>query len=191
VTLNVTDNAGCFQAVYTGHMTICNAPSTVTSQSVAIPAPTPPGGGGAVLPPDTTLPVFASASLTAKKFVVNRKGKAEMSVARSPKGTTFRYTLSEAARVVVTIERESTGRTVGRKCVKQTSKNRKRKKCKRYTKTGRFAITSTAGANRHAFSGRIGRKSLGVASYRASLVATDAAGNASKVKRLSFKVVRR
>ena len=45
--------------------------------------------------------------------------------------------------------------------------------------------------NRKKFSGKLGRKKLKAGRYRASLKATDAAGNVSVVKRLSFKVVRR
>jgi len=42
-----------------------------------------------------------------------------------------------------------------------------------------------------AFSGRIGKRALKPGSYRASLTAKDPAGNASKVKRLGFRIVRR
>jgi hypothetical protein len=41
------------------------------------------------------------------------------------------------------------------------------------------------------FSGKIGRRRLKPGRYRATLVATDAARNASKPKRLRFRVVRR
>ena len=45
-------------------------------------------------------------SLTASVFAVNPSGRAETPVqARAGKGTSFRYTLSEAALVRVTIER--------------------------------------------------------------------------------------
>jgi hypothetical protein len=54
----------------------------------------------------------------------------------------------------------------------------------------RFAKQSKAGANRKRFSGRIGKRALKPGRYRATLVATDAAKNRSKPKRLLFKVVR-
>jgi hypothetical protein len=81
------------------------------------------------------------------------------------RGTTFRYRLSEAATVTFTIKR-------------------------RHMKAKRFRVASAAGANRHRFSGRIRRKPLKPGRYRATLVARDAAGNASRPKRLRFTVVR-
>jgi hypothetical protein len=150
-----------------------------------------PGVGGVGGPLDTVLPVLASASLTNKTFAVNTRGAAETVVtARAKKGTSFRYTLSENARVVVTIERATTGRKAGGKCLKQTRPNRKRRPCTLYVPAGRFATQSPAGADRHAFSGKIGRKSLKPGSYRATLVATDASGNLGLPKRLSFKIVK-
>jgi ribosomal protein L21E len=50
---------------------------------------------------------------------------------------------------------------------------------------------STArGANRVAFSGRVGRVALRPGTHRAALVATDAAGNRSKTVYVRFRVVR-
>jgi hypothetical protein len=92
---------------------------------------------------------------------------------------------------VFTIQRATIGRKVGRVCRKQTRSNRTRPKCIRYVRPGRFAAQSSAGPNRKKFSGKIGRRSLRPGNYRATLVATDAAGNRSAPKRLKFKVVRR
>jgi hypothetical protein len=47
------------------------------------------------------------------------------------------------------------------------------------------------GANAVPFSGRIGKKALKPASYRLSMVATDAAGNKSSAKTIAFKVVKK
>jgi hypothetical protein len=149
-------------------------------------------GAFEAIPPDATAPVFLLASLTNKVFAVDPKGPKEVSVAAAKKpkrGTTFRYTLSEASRVVFTIERKTTGRKVGKRCVRATSKNRRRPHCRLYLRAGRFAAIGAAGKNSHKFSGRIGRKSLKPASYRARLVAIDAAGNKSKPMLLSFRIV--
>ena len=51
-------------------------------------------------------------------------------------------------------------------------------------------MNAPTGTNTKRFSGRIGRRALAPGSYRATLVARDAAGNASKAKRLGFRVVR-
>jgi hypothetical protein len=145
-------------------------------------------------PPDIVAPVFSLASLSNKVFAVDPKGTAEVSVAaksKKPKrGTTFRFTLSEAGRVVFTIERRTVGRNVAKKCRKLTRKNSKRPHCTLYLRAGRFAANGAAGPNRHKFSGRIGRKSLKPGRYRARLVAADSAGNKSKPVLIAFEVVR-
>jgi hypothetical protein len=148
--------------------------------------PIPPGGG------DVTPPVLASVSMTNRTFAVNARGAAETVVAsRAKKGTAFLYSLSEPARVVFTIRRAAKGRKAGRKCVKPRRSNRKRHRCTRYVVVGRFAKQSKAGENRKSFSGKLGRRKLSPHRYRAQLVATDAAGNHSAARTLSFKVVRR
>ena len=162
------------------------------------PAPPPgdqprsDGPGGDRSGRDTVAPLFGSASMTAKVFAVDRRGTAEAAVARRAKrGTTFRYSLSEPARVVFTIERVAAGRRVGGKCRQPTRRSRGAKACKRYVRAGRFAVASRSGANSHRFSGRVGRRALIPGRYRATLVAADDAGNRSKPRRLPFRVARR
>jgi hypothetical protein len=166
------------------------APGSGDPGSGEIPGAQGPGGG--VLP-DGLAPGVTGFGATNKTFAVNTRGRAETSVtaAAAKKGTTFRYTLSEPARVVFTVEQATTGRRVGRSCRKPSRSNRKRRKCTRYVLVGRFAQASTTGANRKAFSGRIGRKRMKPGKHRASLVATDTAGNKSAAKRLNLRVVRR
>ena len=148
-----------------------------------------PGPGPAI---DTIAPMLTSASLTNTTFAVRPRGAAEVPVAaRAKRGTVFRYTLSEPARVVFTIKRATIGRRVGGSCRRWTSANRNRRRCTRYVRAGRFAKQSATGANRHRFSGRIGRRSLRPGKYRATLVATDAAGNRSTPRRQGFTVVKR
>jgi CSLREA domain-containing protein len=146
--------------------------------------------------PASAAPVFMSASITPRTFAVNPRGKREVPVRaaarrRTPLGTRFRYRLSEDARVVFTIARAQPGRKVGRRCVKPRRGGARGRPCTRYVVVGRFAAQAKAGANTKTFSGRIGRRALKPATYRATLVAKDTAGNASTPKRLSFKVVRR
>jgi hypothetical protein len=167
-----------------------NPDGTSFSQDAAFTTaalPTSPSGFGL----DTTPPVFLSASINPKAFAVNRRGPREVPVrlARVRKGTTIRYSLSESARIVFTVERVLAGRTVGGRCVAATRGNRSRRACKLYKAVGRFAAQAVAGSNQNQFSGRIGRRSLIPGAYRLTLVATDAAGNASLPRRLRFKVV--
>jgi uncharacterized delta-60 repeat protein len=143
--------------------------------------------------PDLDAPVITRARVSPRVWAVNRRGPAEVRVTRrrARRGTTFRYTLSEAARVLFRIERKARGRKVGRKCRRATRRNRKRRACTRFVQVGSFAHAGKAGANRKRFSGKIGRRKLRPARYRATLIATDPAGNASRDKRLNFIVVRR
>ncbi len=100
-------------------------------------------------------------------------------------GATVRYSLSEAGAVRFTVERAVKGRKVGGKCRKATSKNRKRRPCRRWLRRkGRFGHTGTAGGNRFRFSGRLRGKALPRGSYR--LVGRIN----GTVKRAKFKIVR-
>jgi CSLREA domain-containing protein len=81
------------------------------------------------------------------------------------RGTTLRYKLSEAAKVAFTVQR---------------------KKGKRFVKAKKFSKTSKAGANKR----KLVTRKLKPGRYRATLVATDAAKNRSKPKRLTFRVKR-
>jgi hypothetical protein len=145
---------------------------------------------------DKTPPAFLSDSISPSKFAVDSKGAAEVLVTakkkkkKVPRGTTFSYRLSEAARVLFTIERPAKGRKVGGKCVKQTKTNKGKKSCKRFVLAGRFAQLAAAGPGTKAFSGRIGTHKLTPGKYRATLVATDATGNVSLPKSLNFTVVK-
>jgi hypothetical protein len=140
--------------------------------------------------PDTTAPVLSSLSVTNKTFRVSARRTAIAATAK--KGTAFRFKLSEPAKVSIAIERSTRGRRKGSKCVAETQRNRKAKACVRWVKAGRVLTrTSKAGPSSVPFSGRIGTKALAPGSYRARLVATDVAKNASPAKTLTFKVVRR
>jgi hypothetical protein len=141
---------------------------------------------------DTTAPVVRSAAAIPRTFAVDSNGRAETAVsARAHRGTTFRYTLSEAARVVFTIERPAAGRKSGKRCVRPSRKNRKKRKCTRYVIAGRFAVQSAAGPKSHHFSGKIGHRKLKPGRYRVTLAATDAAGNVSAPRRFAFKIVKK
>ena len=144
--------------------------------------------GGAIL--DAVKPRFLSGSVT-PTWAVNPTGRAEVQAsARVPRGATFRYRLSEGARVVFTLHRVRKGRRLARRCVVG---RRSGTRCTLYTRAGSFAATGQAGANTKRFSGRIrsGRRtrSLVPGRYRATLVATDAAGNRSAPRRLFFRIV--
>jgi RTX calcium-binding nonapeptide repeat (4 copies) len=158
--------------------------------------PTGGGGGPAGSGPavDVTAPSFVGpVRALPAVFAVNLRGAAARPPAsrrRVTRGTTFRFSLSEAARVSFAIERRTRGRRVGKTCRRQTAANRRRRACVRSVRVGAFATQALAGANARRFSGRIGRRRLAPASYRARLLATDVAGNRSKPKLVAFTVAR-
>ena len=126
--------------------------------------------GGDTPPRDVTAPAFSALRVTNRTFAV--AGKAVVA-ARARKGTAFVYRLSEQARVVFTIERKKVGRRV------------------RFVRLGSFSRVSAAGRNTRRWLGTVGSRALAPGAYRASITATDAAGNESAPRRVSFRVVRR
>ena len=126
-----------------------------------------PGGGsgsGGGAPVDRTAPVIGRISLSPKAFAASSRSTAQSAAAR---GTTIRYTLSEAATVIARIERAGAGR-----------------------RAGTLRRAGRAGSNRLAFSGRVGRKALRPGAYRLVLTATDAAGNRSAARSARFRILR-
>lgn len=109
----------------------------------------------------------------------------------SPVGTTFRVTVSKDATVKVTIERKSSGKRSGKRCVARTKKLRKAKNCVRYVRAGVLSRGMKAGKRTIPFSGRLGKKKLALGSYRAVISASNLAGAALKTRTVTFAVVRR
>ena len=149
-------------------------------------------------------PVLTRASLAHKRFRVGRRPTAQVAGGTAtaakrrrarrrlaPVGTTFRFTLNTRANVAITIERQARGRLVGRFCKRSTHRLRRRLRCFRWVRAGRLSRGGlNAGANRIAFSGRIGRKALKPGAYRARLRASSVGGTSRWVT-LKFAVVRR
>jgi uncharacterized delta-60 repeat protein len=142
-------------------------------------------------PTGDTTPPGLRASLSRKRFRVGR-GRSAFGARkrrRAPVGTTIRYRLTEAARVIIRVDRALRGVRRGKRCVKPT-KRRRGKRCTRFVRVGRLVRESPQGKSRVRFNGRIKRKALRRGRYRFVLQARDAAGNRSATRRLSFKVVR-
>jgi hypothetical protein len=136
-------------------------------------APAVPSPGPSTPPRDTSAPNVSSFGLVSNRFVV-AAGSGPAGDGRglkSRRGTTFRYTLSEAAEVRIVIVREVSGPRA------------------RGVRQGVLTASAGRGPNRLAFSGRIGSKALSVGRYRATLIATDAAKNASKPRTVDFRIV--
>ena len=127
----------------------------LTGQSAPCPAPNP-------------APALGRVSMTNKVFRARgAKAPARSSARRpAPVGTTFRWRLSEAARVTITISRKRKVR-------------------------GRLTARARAGRGSKSFSGRLKGKPLAPGRYLAVLVARDPSGQSSAPRRIAFKIVAR
>lgn len=168
VTLTVADGSGCSALhIYDGHSTVC------------------PGGTSAVATTTAdTLPALSNLKATPKKFKPKPKGKA-----KGKFGTTFRYTVSEAATVRFRFERKKIGRLVGKKCKPVTAKNKDKKKCPLFKPLGSRTQSAKAGANKLKWNGRLRGKPLPAGSYRATVTATDKAGGRAAAKTVGFRLL--
>ena len=106
-----------------------------------------------------------------------------------PVGTTFSFTLSRPATVLLSFAEPGAGRTVGGKCVPRTTANRMRAKCSPIA--GTVAHAAHAGVNTVAFEGRLSpRRRLAPRSYRLIISAADTSGHTSAPRTLGFTIVR-
>ncbi len=128
------------------------------------------GGGGAAAPPPAT---GGGGGVPATPLVLSGLGASKL---RSGKSGSFRYTLSLAARVTLTIERPGPGRRSGKACKKQTKRNRKAKKCTFYAPVGKLTHAGKQGSNRAPFSGKPGGKAMKPGAYRLTAGAVSPSG---------------
>jgi N-acetylneuraminic acid mutarotase len=151
------------------------------------------GTGGAGT--NSTRPVVTHYGLTNNPFVVAAGGTplfgSAALVRRHKHGTTFTYTLSEAATVRIAISQRLPGRRRARSCAAPSRKLRHAKRCVRILPKGTLTRTSHQGANKIAFSGRLRATALKPGRYQATLIATDAAKHGSKKQTLYFRIVKR
>jgi hypothetical protein len=143
-----------------------------------------------------TRPAISRLRVRPRQFPVGEAPTARIS--RKP-GTTIRFRLSERATVRLTVQRARPGVRVkvkGRnRCLPATRRNRRRavgkRPCTRFRKVGRIVRRNRRrGANRIAFSGRIGRKALRPGRHRIVAVAINRAKLRSQPRRAGFRVLR-
>lgn len=155
--------------------------------SPAPPAPVPPL--------DKTSPVISHFTLTHRSFAVGVKPTA-VSAAKKRKakqvvrGTSFNFTLSEAARTSIVITQVVKGHRVAVKRPCAAARRGQKHNCTRtVTLLTLVRAHSRQGSNAVAFSGRYAKSRLAKGSYTATITATDAANNRSSPQSLSFTVV--
>ena len=135
-----------------------------------------------------TAPLVSALRLSSSRF---RRGAHRARLARLRVGTTVMFRLSAAAGVRLTFERAAPGRIVGHRCVRVTRARRHGNRCTRYARVpGAVRLTAPAGVARIRFQGVLdGGRRLAPGAYRLSLVAVDAAGQASPVMRAKFRLI--
>lgn len=153
----------------------------------------PPSGGGHSTPPppDKTPPAISALSIQPKRFAVAKAATA-MSARRRrvAQGAAVRYTLSEPAKVSLTVELSVAGRKKGHACVKATRRLRHAQHCVLLRQKGTLGRSGVSGANELGFSGRLGTRKLSPGSYQLVVRAVDAAGNHSPSSTVRFTIVK-
>ena len=149
-----------------------------------------PDGGATTPPADTTVPRVRALTLSRRTFRAASRGPST-SAKKKPIGTKVTFSLSEASLVKFTVDRQTKGRKVGRRCKARTKANRKKRACTRWTKVkGSFTVPGKMGSNSSRFRGRIGSRKLKPGRYRLNSQATDKSGNKSALQSKSFKIVK-
>jgi Tol biopolymer transport system component len=137
---------------------------------------------------DNTAPKLSSIRVSAKRW---RRGAALPHISKTKVGMTISYRLDEAGQVTLTFKRKTTGRRSGHKCVKQTGRNRSKKRCTRFVNAGSIpGLAGKVGLNRVLFQGRLTtRRRLALGTYRLVLGVQDAAANRSTRNGPTFTIV--
>ena len=169
-------------------------PRTANLADFGLP-PLPADGAASKADTDSTDPNL-SLAVSRRRFGIGAAATAPDGAAtasksrgRAPRGTVLRLGLSEPARVRFELLTKGKGRRVGKRCVKQTRANSRRKRCIRLTSKGAFSRSAPAGASRVPFSGRVGRKPLKPGSYVIRATPTDAAGNTGEARSTTITIV--
>jgi len=148
--------------------------------------------------PSTTLiskqlpPRITGARLTHARFRVSKRPTAVSARSRAPLGTSFKFSLTESAKVQIVFTRSAAGLRGAGRCLAPTARLRRRhaRSCTRTLVVGRLTrAQEPAGPGAIAFSGRIGNAPLAPGAYRALLTAS-AGGLRSTPVSLSLTVVR-
>jgi IPT/TIG domain len=155
-------------------------------------------GTSSVVPGDTfayqaPLPVAPVLTSLTQSHRAWRAGKKLASVAKksAPVGTVFSLSVDEQTTIAFAFTQKIAGRKVNGRCVATTRKNRSRPGCKRTVTRGKLSMSGHAGTDKVTFQGRISRsKALRAGRYMVTVTATNAAGQLSAAKALSFTIVK-
>jgi hypothetical protein len=179
-----------------------DAYSPLASRTFTIAAPTSPGAGGssgsatppsgAATPIPTPLtPIVSSLAQSASRW---REGSSLARISRAgakpPIGTTFSFTLNEAATLRLEFSRIAGGRLVGGRCVPATRRDRGKRACQRTVKAGSLTLLAPAGSDRVRFEGRLSAtRKLEPGRYTLAMTALASSGLSSTRRSLTFTIV--
>jgi PKD repeat protein/beta-lactamase class A len=186
VRLRVVDSVGKSSTV-TRNVTVGTppspAPDPVPGPGSPTLTPVPPAAPGASAPSPSAPAPSAPADRSAPSISIG--GALRLVKGRS---ASLRLKLGENATVRILVTRQERGRRSGKRCVAETPKLRKAKRCTRTVTIASSTVSGRSGTSSVA----IPRGSkLAVGRYTVSVTATDAAGNASKTAGVKLTVVRR
>jgi hypothetical protein len=174
---------------YSCRVTATNTAGSSAQSSGQAQVSSPPVNPG----PATTIPILSGLAETNRAFAVASAStplSARASRRRARRGTTFSFTLDQAATVTVEIQRAHPGRRLGHRCVPNRKGLRHKPKCVLRRTVATLTRSGLSGANRLPFSGRIRAKALKPGHYRALFSAADAAG-ASPARAIGFTILAR
>ena len=146
-----------------------------------------------IVPLAPVMPVLSHLSISPARFRVGSASTAVTAARRTPRGTKIDFTLSEPARVRIVLQEKLSGRRHGGRCLASSTHghNQQGPRCTRLVVVGTLTRTAAMGANRVAFSGRVGSHALKSGSYIATLTAAVAGAPASVPARAGFTIVSR
>ncbi len=136
-----------------------------------------------------TPPSITGLSQSTRRWRLGGKLARLAAAAKPPVGTTFGFTLNQAATARFGFAQLLPGRRVNGKCVAQTAANRNRPACTRSVGRGALSFSASAGAHKLFFQGRVSRTTkLLPGVYTLTITATNAQGQASRTTQ-SFTIV--
>lgn len=107
----------------------------------------------------------------------------------TPVGTSFRFTLTRAAKVTLAFVIPDAGRASGHRCVSPTRHNRRARHCA--LAAGALVVSGHAGKNSLSFAGRLSRRARLAAGTYSVTIRAQAAGKTVTAKALRFSIVTR
>ena len=148
------------------------------------------GAGGNGGPPATVAPRLSRLTQSHSTWRERRApGTRTKATTRTPVGTTFSFTLDQAAHVSLSFTQRLSGRSVKSHCVAVSKANRHRPACTRGRAVAILPVAGHSGVNRLVFQGHVSRsKQLAPGRYTVLITATNTAGQRSRVQSLSFTI---